>query len=168
MHVLLIGCGRSGRRLAERLIQSGMDLVLIDSDEAKLDALADLGMASFVGHPIDQGILEAADIASASAVIAMDNNENLNIMACEMAKKLYHVPCCIARTYTPENEEFVRALGLHTICSTELTADAALLLLDHAQEEVARKIEKSSDAAKEKILDEIQRSEVHSESRYKR
>ena len=129
MHILLIGCGRSGRRLAELLSESGYDLVLLDKDKNKLDELSDLNAISVNGYPLDTSVLETAGIEQASAVIAIDDNENLNIMICQIAKKIYNVKECIARTYTPENEAFVEYLGLKSICSTELTVGLALNLL---------------------------------------
>lgn len=129
MHILLIGCGRSGRRLAELLCEAGLDLVLIDKDASKLEALADLNAMTILGYPIDIEVLESAGIEQAAAVIAIDDNENLNIMACQIAKRIYGIKQCIARTYTPENEAFVQDLGLRSICSTELTVGLALNLL---------------------------------------
>lgn len=129
MHILLIGCGRSGRRLAELLSESGYDLVLMDKDKNKLDELSDLNAISIHGYPLDTSVLETAGIEQAAAVIAIDDNENLNIMICQIAKTIYHVEQCIARTYTPENEDFVKHLGLKSICSTELTVGLALSIL---------------------------------------
>lgn len=129
MHILLIGCGRSGRHLAEILIRAGLDLVLIEEDPARLAGMEDLNAVRVQGCPIDTDVLEEAGINQAAAVIAIDDRENMNIMACEIANKIYGVKHVVARTYTPENEEFVRSLGISTICSTELTVARALGVL---------------------------------------
>ena len=83
MHILLIGCGRSGRHLAEILTDAGIDLIVIDENENNLQALADLDVICIQGVPIDTDILEQAGIENAAAVIAMDNRENINIMCCQ-------------------------------------------------------------------------------------
>ena len=129
MHILMIGCGRSGRHLAELLLQAGLELVLIDEDPAHLATLDDLNAVQIQGHPIDIEILEKAGIQDAAAVIALDDRENINIMCCQIAHKLYGIQHVIARTFTPENENFVHSLGLSTICSTNLTVNRALSTL---------------------------------------
>lgn len=125
----MIGCGRSGRHLAQLLLDAGLELVLIDQNPERLAAMEDLKAVRIQGSPIDIDILETAGIGDAAAVIAMDDRENINLMVCEIALHMYHVPHVIARTYTPENEDFVRNLGIATICSTELTVGRALEVL---------------------------------------
>lgn len=133
MHILLIGCGRSGRHLAEILTDAGIDLIVIDENENNLQALADLDVICIQGVPIDTDILEQAGIENAAAVIAMDNRENINIMCCQIARTLYKIEHVIARTYTPSNEEFYHRLGIATICSTELTVAHALRVLGFSE-----------------------------------
>lgn len=126
MNILLVGCGRSGRHLAEILIRAGQDLILIDEDAGKLAAMEDLNTVRIQGVPIDIDVLEEAGIRDASAVIAIDDDENINIMCCQIAREIYGIKHVIARTYTPENENFVHSLGISTICSTDLTVNRAL------------------------------------------
>ncbi len=129
MHILLIGCGRSGRHLVKLFTEQGLDVIVVDRDRERLDRIADLNVEMVAGYPIDIEILETAGIRQAAAVIAMDENENTNIMVCEIAQKIYDIKYCLARVYSPENEEFVRSLGISPICATSLTVDKTIEIL---------------------------------------
>lgn len=137
MHILLIGCGRSGRHLVEVFIKQGLDIIVVDRNRQNLDRFADLPVEFVVGYPIDIEVLESAGIEQAAAVIAMDENENTNIMVCEIAQKIYNIEYCLARVYTPENEEFVRSLGISPICATSLTVDKTIEILGMQQGKAA-------------------------------
>ncbi len=129
MHVLLIGCGRSGRQLAKQLVEQGIDVVALDRNKQNLDKMIDVSVELVEGYPIDLDVLDDAGIRQASAVIALDDNENTNIMVCEIAKTVFGVKRCLARIYSPDNIEFVQKLGIDTICSTQLTVDHTLNFL---------------------------------------
>lgn len=129
MHIIVSGCGRSGFHLAQLLAEAGVDLVVIDEKEDNLKRLEAYNLMTIQGCPVDTAVLEEAGIKDATAVIAIADQENLNIMCCEIASQIYGVKHTIARTYTTENEAFLREMGIATICVTALTVAKALKLL---------------------------------------
>jgi trk system potassium uptake protein TrkA len=50
------------------------------------------------------------------------NVDNRNIMASQMAREIFKVKKVVCRIYDPMREETYRALGLETICPTQLGA----------------------------------------------
>lgn len=88
------------------------------------------GGLSVVGNGTDLDKLREAQIERASAVIAVTNDDNTNIMAAQIARELFHVNRVIARLYDPERETVYRELGIDTICPTLLSGKVIDRLLD--------------------------------------
>jgi trk system potassium uptake protein len=133
VYVIIVGCGKVGSRFAKVLSFEGHDVVVIDSDINQLKSLGDdFDGLTLVGIPIDKEVLKSSGIENADAFIALTPEDNINIMACQIAKEFYHVPSVLARIYDPSREHIFHHFGLETICPTKLTVEAmkALVLDD--------------------------------------
>ncbi|MEW5705615.1 MAG: NAD-binding protein [Actinomycetota bacterium] len=123
MYIIVCGCGRVGAQLATMLSNEGHDVVVIDSSA---DSFRRLGSGfnglTIVGNGFDERVLEKAGIEKADVFAAVTNLDNTNIMAGQVAKKLYDVPKVISRVYYPDREKTYHRLGLETICGTTLVA----------------------------------------------
>jgi trk system potassium uptake protein TrkA len=87
MHVIVIGAGEVGSYVAERLSREGHDVALVEKDaqrlgdiEARLDALAIRGSGT------DPATLKTAGAAQADLVVAMTDDDEVNIVAAILAK----------------------------------------------------------------------------------
>ena len=130
MHVIIMGCGRVGARLAGMLDAEGHVVSVID---LRLDAFERLP-AKFNGHTvlgegIDYDVLRQAGIGQADAFLALSNNDNSNIMASQIARSVFQVGRVITRIYDPSRNQSFRALGLETLCPTKLGVDRIEALL---------------------------------------
>ena len=67
--------------------------------------------------------LKAADVQRADTVIAVTNNDNINIMIAQIAKECFSVKKVISRLFDPERECVYQALGIDTICPAVLSAN---------------------------------------------
>lgn len=127
MHVIIVGCGRVGSQLADNLSFQGHDVVVIDKDSK---AFRRLGTAfngiTIEGIGFDQEVLKKAGIDKANAFIAVTDLDNTNLMAAEVATKIFDVPQVIARLYNPEKERTYQELGIDYICGTVVLADEIL------------------------------------------
>ncbi|MDR0905959.1 MAG: TrkA family potassium uptake protein [Oscillospiraceae bacterium] len=113
---VVVGCGRLGAHIAQTLLGSGGGVLVIDETR---DSFRKLG-ATFdgillCGDATDTATLDEAGIGSASALIAVTGDDNINIMVAQMAKALYNVPRVIARLYNPERSIINEKLGIGTI-----------------------------------------------------
>lgn len=127
MYIIIIGCGRVGSQLALMLAQEKHDIVVIDRDP---DAFKHLG-ASFngirlQGYGYDEEALQKAHIERCDAFAAVTDLDNANIMACEVASKLYHVPRVVARVYNPESISTFEELGLEYVFGTNIVAQTIM------------------------------------------
>jgi len=122
--IIVGGCGDVGRSIATRLAANERDdVVVIDSDPRSFDRLSTtFNGETVVGSITDRDVLEQAGIAEADGLIAVTRSDNTNLMAAQMAKRLYRVPRTVARLFNPENESLYRKLDVPHVSSTEVVA----------------------------------------------
>lgn len=124
MQIIVIGCGKVGTRFAHVSSEEGHDVVIVDSDSSSFKALdPDFDGITITGVPIDQDVLKKAGIETADVFAALTPDDNINIMACQVAKEIFKVPKVIARIYDPAREQVFHEFGLKTICPTKMTVD---------------------------------------------
>lgn len=127
MHIIVIGCGDVGSQLAILLATEGHDVVVIDKDA---DAFKRLGTTfngiKLTGYGFDEQVLKEAGIENCDACAAVTDQDNANMMAAEVASRIYHVPRVVARLYDSEREATFQQLGLSYVCGTTMVAQAVL------------------------------------------
>ncbi|MGH2614395.1 MAG: potassium channel family protein [Thermomicrobiales bacterium] len=129
MKVVIMGCGRVGARIAGLLDHTGNDVTIIDTDSRAFRRLpAGFGGETIIGTGIDEDVLRRAGIEDADAFIAVTNGDNRNIMASQVAQRIFNVPEVVCRIYDPVREDLYRRLGLTTVCPT---TTISAIVLDH-------------------------------------
>ena len=123
MYVIIVGCGRVGSELAKLLSSEGHNVVVIDRHPESFERLGRTfnGM-TLVGNGFDVELLKQAGIAQADALCSVTNGDNSNIVAAQVAKKIFKVPKVIARVYDPSRADIYKTLGLDIISGTILFA----------------------------------------------
>ncbi|MDD3415531.1 MAG: NAD-binding protein [Lachnospiraceae bacterium] len=87
-HVLIIGCGRLGSSIANTLSNRNKNVTIIDIREESFRKLSpSFGGLSLEGNATDVEVLKEAGINKADVVIIVTDNDNVNIMIAQMAKK---------------------------------------------------------------------------------
>ena len=98
MKIIILGAGQVGGTLAEHLANEANDITIIDTDESRLRELRDridIGVVTGSGaHPT---ALIQAGIEDADMLIAVTANDELNMIACQVAYSLFRTPTKIAR-----------------------------------------------------------------------
>lgn len=99
-----MGGGRLGLKLAKELIFDGHDLTLIEKDESKCHFLSsEIDELVLCGNATDEITLKNAEISVADAFVAATGNDETNLLASLMAKKL-GAKKIIARLNEPQHE----------------------------------------------------------------
>lgn len=131
-YIVIVGCGRLGSFLANRLSNEGNSVVVIDSNPAAFDTLTADQFSGFrvEGDATELAILKQAKLDKADVVVGATQDENVNIMAAQVAKKRFNVPKVIARILDPNKEDFCRKLGIECICPTLIAAEKMIVLLN--------------------------------------
>ena len=126
LNILIIGCGKVGRTLVEQLCLEGHDITVIDKNEKKLQAVADLhDVMGVCGNGASFSVQKEAGIEKADLVIAVTGSDELNLLCCTIAKQVTDCSA-IARVRTPDYNEDIaylrEKLGLARIINPELEA----------------------------------------------
>lgn len=133
-YTIIVGCGRLGANLANTLSNDGDNVLIIDQNKNSFRRLAsNFGGLSIVADGSDLDKLREAKIENASAVIAVTNHDNTNIMVAQIARDMFGVERVIARLYDPECEIVYRQLGISTICPSTLSANEIDKLLETSE-----------------------------------
>ncbi len=135
MNIIISGCSRLGAHLATRLDHAGHDINIIDRDSTAFNRLeSDFSGNSIVGTAIDEDILDLAGINSCDVFIAVTESDNTNLMASQIALKVFHVPQVAARVYDPIRAEIFAKMGIITISPTTKLGDAFVDKLEITRE----------------------------------
>lgn len=121
MQIVIAGCGRVGSDLAKSLSEDGHDVSVIAADRERLARLGDsFNGRTEIGSPYDVQTLRRADIEAADAFVAVTPNDNANLMAVQVAKKVFGVRRTIARLDDPARADSYRALDVDYVAGAHL------------------------------------------------
>ena len=127
MKTVIVGCGRVGAAVAEAFDRAGHEVVIIDRTTSAFDKLE----TSFKGTAIrgdgtDEDVLFRAGAEGADLFLALTEGDNRNVMAAQLATEALGVKQVVAKVNDPLRAEAYAALGLATICRTDLMLDAIM------------------------------------------
>jgi len=127
MEILIVGGGGVGRALAERFIIRGENVVIIDTDEANCNKALKMGIRAIHGDAEDVAILKKAGIEHAKYFVATTDQDNTNLLVCQIAKAKFGFTGekLVARVNEPENLRAFMDLGIRSI--SPITATATML-----------------------------------------
>lgn len=102
MRAIIIGAGKIGYNVAQTLSQEGHDVFVIEQDEDRKQLVEEnLDVQAVIGNGADSRVLESVDIEHADLLIAVTENDELNMLACMVAGQ-YGVQKTVARVSKPE------------------------------------------------------------------
>jgi trk system potassium uptake protein len=121
-YILIAGGGKVGVNLARELYENGHEVAVIERDSARAAALVNkLDCPVFIGDSSTHDVLETAGAQRARVFVAATGSDQDNLIACQVAKKVFGVPKTIARASNPKNEEVMARLGVDsTVSSTAI------------------------------------------------
>ncbi len=105
MKTIIIGAGKVGYSIAQLLSTENQDVVVIEQDEERLKIVDEsLDVQVVLGSGSSPAILEAAGVKEAAMLIAVTEMDELNMIACLLAKQ-YGVKTTVARVRNTEYME---------------------------------------------------------------
>ena len=122
MRTLIVGAGRVGLSLAERLEQDGENVLLIDEDPAAVETARKRGFRTVEGDGTDAEVLERAGIDEAKTVVAATPDDDVNMLTCQLAQTSFDVPTVASRVNQPTNVDAFQSLGVRAIDLSMATA----------------------------------------------
>lgn len=147
MNVIVVGGGKIGFYLSKTLIEHGHQPKIIEIKKNVCEHIAnqlDISVINGDGSTIET--LELADAEHADALICVTGQDQNNLVSCQLAKKIFHVPKTVSRVNNPKNAEIMKKMGVDIpISSTD---------------SIARLLEREVDASMVKQLITLNRGEA--------
>lgn len=98
MKIIILGAGQVGSTLAENLAGEANDITVIDNNAVRLRDLQNrLDIRTLQGHGSHPDTLKNAGADDADMLVAVTSNDEINMVACQIAHTLFRVPTKIAR-----------------------------------------------------------------------
>jgi trk system potassium uptake protein TrkA len=121
-YILVAGAGKVGINLARGLLESGHEVAVIERDGHRVASISGkLDCPVYLGDSSTHDVLEEAGVARARVFVAATGSDQDNLIACQVAKKVFGVPKTIARASNPKNEAVMARLGVDsTVSSTAI------------------------------------------------
>ena len=124
MNVIVAGCGRVGSQLAMLLANDGHNVSVIDKNQEAFERLGStFNGVTVKGLAFDEDVLRSANIEGCDVFAAVTNFDNTNLMAAEVAGKIFGIEHTVARLYNPDREATYEQLGIEYVCGTSLVAE---------------------------------------------
>lgn len=127
MNIVIAGAGAVGTHLAKMLSRQEHNILLIDSDQEKIENLeSQMDIMSIVGSCTSIGALKDAEVGKCDLYIAVNPIEDQNINSAILAKKL-GAKRTIARVNNSEyleneNAEYLKSIGIDSLIYPERLA----------------------------------------------
>jgi trk system potassium uptake protein TrkA len=127
VHIVIMGCGRVGSKLAHILEDKGHSVAIIDQSPESFRRLrGGFKGRRITGFGFDRDVLVEAGIERASAFVAVSSGDNSNIIAARVAREMFGIENVAARIYDPRRAEVYQRLGIPTVATVRWTADQML------------------------------------------
>ena len=129
MHAVIVGAGELGVTVARRMVSAGHEIAVIDLDRSRREQLDEaLGGVSIAGDGTEATVLSRAGANRAEALIATTGRDDVNLVACQLAKHRFGVVRTIALVNAREHSDLFDTLGV------DVVVDVSELALGRIQE----------------------------------
>lgn len=127
LRIIIVGCGKVGHTLAQRLSEEGHSITVVDTNErAMKDVTEQLDIMGICGNGAVLHVLDEAGLSQSDMVIAVTGSDELNLLCCIVARKAGNDLAAIARVRNPDYGAEIpylrQQLGLSMIINPELEA----------------------------------------------
>jgi len=145
----ILGCGSVGHAVAEELVGEGKDVLILDKDEGRVEALRDQDLNARVADIQDPSI--ADDVTGRDAVLILSSEVEANKAAVETLRDAETDHFIVARASDPVSADELAELGADVVINpSAVIADSALRSLEtgeleHRAKQLAEVIDATGD-----------------------
>ena len=160
-HVVIVGCGRVGRHIAETLGRLNIPRLVVEADPARLDKLRELGVPVLYGDASNSEILDHAGLDRARALVITLPDDAAALAVAATVRKDAPELRMVARASTWDGARRLKAAGVDDVVRPELEGGIeivrrTLLDLDLPVNDVQRYV----DAVRQDGMDDSERPSV--------
>ena len=119
MKVAVVGGGKVGYYLVKTLMDHGHDPMIIEEDKETCSYIAnDLDIPTICGDGTTIEALESAGVDQCDAFVSVTGKDENNLIACQLAKRKFHVRRTVAKVNNPKNLSVMVQLGIDIAVSS--------------------------------------------------
>lgn len=131
MYIVIVGGGKVGFYLAKELLEAGHEALVIERNHSRAEEIAEtLGEIVMHGYGEEAAIQQQAGSARADLFLAVTGEDEVNLVACQVARHRFKVKRIVARINNPKNEAIFRKLGI------DVTVSATSVILSQIEQEL--------------------------------
>ncbi|WP_182084719.1 cation:proton antiporter [Aureimonas sp. ME7] len=132
-HLVLVGYGRVGSKIAQRLSDAGRSFVVIEDADKRVSRVRKAGIEAIVGNAVKAEILEAANIGAARDLVLAFPNSFEAVAIIQAARSANPDVRITARVHSGEQRDRLIQAGADTVVNgDEVTAESiANQVLEH-------------------------------------
>ena len=109
MKIIILGAGQVGSSVAANLANEANDITVVDDNAVILQDIQDrLDIRTVKGYASHPDVLKQAGADDADMIIAVTRNDEINMVACQVAYTLFHTPTKIARVRSVDYLKYTR------------------------------------------------------------
>ena len=121
MRAMIIGCGRVGSVLANRLDEAGHQVLVLDKNQQAFRRLSEkFSGERMVGNGLVEEYVRPALQEKTDILFVMTDKDNINLMISQWVKKKFQVDRVITEVHDSILAGLYKELGLETVCPTDL------------------------------------------------
>ena len=131
MRVIIIGCGRVGSLLANRLDEGGHQVIVLDRNQQAFRRLSEkFSGERIVGTGLVEEFLRPTLQEKTDLLFVMTDKDNINLMIGQAVKKKFEVGRVITEVHDSVLAGLYKELGLETVCPTDLMIKDLLQMVE--------------------------------------
>jgi trk system potassium uptake protein len=121
MKVMIVGCGRVGSVLANRLAEARHHVVVLDTHQQAFRRLSETFSGErIVGNGLIEDYIRPTLQEKTDMLFAMTDKDNINLMIVQKVKRHFQVGRVVAVVHDSILAGLYKELGVETICPTDL------------------------------------------------
>jgi trk system potassium uptake protein TrkA len=121
MRVMIIGCGRVGSVLANRLDEAGHHVIVLDRNQQAFRRLSEkFSGERIVGNGLIEDYVRPTLQEKTDILFAMTDKDNINLMIVQRVKRHFPLERVVAVVHDSILAGLYKELGVETVCPTDL------------------------------------------------
>ncbi|MFC7250689.1 DHH family phosphoesterase [Halomicroarcula sp. GCM10025324] len=154
----ILGCGSVGHAVAEELVEEGKDVLILDADEGRVEALRDQDLNAQQADIVEEHVVEM--VGDRDVVLIMSSDVEANAEAVLNIRRADGDQFIIARADDPVSADELAELGADVVINpSAVIADSALRALETGELEYkATQLSDVIDGTEERMAILVQRS----------
>jgi len=154
----ILGCGSVGHAVAEELVGEGKDVLIIDADAGRVEALRDQDLNAQQANIVDEEVAET--VAERDVILILSSDTDANVAAVENIRARGGDHYIVARASDPISADELTETGADVVINpSSVIADSALRALETGELEYqARRLAEVIDDTEQRMAIRVHRS----------